>query len=63
MDKTSLAVYLDRDRPGSLYDFLGEFARRSINMTRIESRPSKKMLGDYWFFIDVEGHADDAVLP
>lgn len=61
-DKTSLAVYLDRDRPGALYDFLGEFARRSINMTRIESRPSKKLLGDYWFFIDVEGHAEDPVL-
>jgi prephenate dehydratase len=61
-DKTSLAVYLDRDRPGALYEFLGEFARRSVNMTRIESRPSKKMLGDYWFFIDVEGHAGDAVL-
>jgi prephenate dehydratase len=61
-DKTSLAVYLDRDRPGALYDFLGEFARRSINMTRIESRPSKKILGDYWFFIDVEGHAEDNVL-
>lgn len=61
-DKTSLAVYLDRDRPGALYEFLGEFARRSINMTRIESRPSKKVLGDYWFFIDVEGHADDRIL-
>jgi prephenate dehydratase len=61
-DKTSLAVYLDRDRPGALYEFLGEFARRSINMTRIESRPSKKVLGDYWFFIDVEGHADVGAL-
>lgn len=61
-DKTSLAVYLDRDRPGALYDFLGEFAHRRINMTRIESRPSKKLLGDYWFFIDVEGHRDDALL-
>jgi prephenate dehydratase len=61
-DKTSLAVYLDRDRPGALYEFLGEFARRSINMTRIESRPSKKVLGDYWFFIDVEGHAAEGVL-
>ena len=61
-DKTSLAVYLDRDRPGALYEFLGEFARRSINMTRIESRPSKKVLGDYWFFIDVEGHAEDPTL-
>ncbi len=61
-DKTSLAVYLDRDRPGALYEFLGEFARRSINMTRIESRPSKKVLGDYWFFIDVEGHEKDKAL-
>ena len=61
-DKTSLAVYLDRDRPGALYEFLGEFARRSINMTRIESRPSKKLLGDYWFFIDVEGHQKDPEL-
>jgi prephenate dehydratase len=61
-DKTSLAVYLDRDRPGALYEFLGEFARRSINMTRIESRPSRLALGDYWFFIDVEGHRDDLQL-
>lgn len=61
-DKTSLAVYLDRDRPGALYEFLGEFAKRSINMIRIESRPSKKGLGDYWFFIDVEGHVADAGL-
>jgi prephenate dehydratase len=61
-DKTSLAVYLERDRPGALYEFLGEFARRSINMTRVESRPSKKLLGDYWFFIDVEGHAKDPTL-
>lgn len=61
-DKTSLAVYLDRDRPGALYEFLGEFARRAVNMTRIESRPSKRLLGDYWFFIDVEGHAGDPVL-
>ncbi|MCD1295583.1 prephenate dehydratase [Methanocella sp. CWC-04] len=61
-DKTSLAVYLEKDMPGALYEFLGEFANRSINMTRIESRPSKKMLGEYWFFIDVEGHAEDLVL-
>lgn len=56
-DKTSLAVYLDKDRPGALYDMLGEFAKRKINLTRIESRPSKLALGDYWFFIDVEGHS------
>ncbi len=61
-DKTSLAVYLDKDRPGALYEFLGEFAKRKINMTRIESRPSKLTLGDYWFFIDVEGHCHDEVM-
>ena len=61
-DKTSMAVYLDRDRPGALYEFLGEFARRRINMTRIESRPSRLALGDYWFFIDVEGHQQDKLL-
>ena len=61
-DKTSMAVYLDRDRPGALYEFLGEFARRKINMTRIESRPSRLTLGDYWFFIDVEGHCEDSPL-
>jgi len=58
-DKTSLAVYLDRDRPGALYAILGEFASRDINLTRIESRPSRRGLGDYYFFIDLEGHRDD----
>ena len=54
--KTSIIVYLDRDRPGALYSILGEFARNDINLTRIESRPSKKVLGDYVFYIDFEGN-------
>jgi len=58
-DKTSLIVYLDRDRPGALYSILQEFACRQINLTRIESRPSRKGLGDYYFYIDLEGHVDD----
>ena len=58
-DKTSLAVYLDRDRPGALYEILQEFASRKINLTRIESRPSRRALGDYYFFIDLEGHSSD----
>lgn len=58
-DKTSLVIYLDKDRPGALYDILQEFARRGINLTRIESRPSRRGLGDYYFYIDLEGHVSD----
>lgn len=61
-DKTSLVIYLQRDRPGALFSILQEFAERSINLTRIESRPSRKGLGDYYFYIDLEGHmSEDAV--
>ena len=60
--KTSIIVYLDRDRPGALYEILGEFARRKINLTRIESRPSKKKLGDYLFYIDLEGNTSDDII-
>ncbi len=58
-DKTSLVVYLQRDRPGALFSILQEFASRQINLTRIESRPSRKGLGDYYFYIDLEGHMND----
>lgn len=53
--KTSLIVTAAH-RPGSLYAVLREFTLREINLTRIESRPAKKSLGDYLFFIDLEGH-------
>jgi prephenate dehydratase len=58
-DKTSLVIYLDRDRPGALFNILQEFAKRQINLTRIESRPSRRALGDYYFYIDLEGHISD----
>ena len=57
-DKTSVLIYL-KDYPGALYDVLGEFAHRGINLTKIESRPSKRALGDYMFHIDCEGHIEE----
>ncbi|SJZ71933.1 prephenate dehydratase [Selenihalanaerobacter shriftii] len=53
--KTSLICSPLTDRPGILYEILKEFAQRDINLTKIESRPARKMLGDYIFFIDFEG--------
>lgn len=59
--RTSLILSVN-DRPGALYDILKEFAQRQINLTYIESRPTKSRLGDYLFFIDFEGHREDAVV-
>ena len=57
-DKTSLVFSTD-NKPGSLYRILEIFNLWDINMTRIESRPAKKQLGQYIFFVDIEGHKDD----
>ncbi len=61
-DKTSLAFTFADDRPGLLYEALGEFARHNINLNKIESRPSKEALGRYVFLIDLEGHRQDALI-
>ncbi len=58
-DKTSIVVFIYEDRPGSLLQILQEFAYRYINLTKIQSRPTKKGLGDYCFWIDMEGHIED----
>lgn len=58
-DKTSVVFSLMEDRPGGLYDILGAFAKCNVNLTKIESRPSKKKLGNYIFFIDFQGHKAD----
>ena len=60
--KSSLIIYLEKDRPGALYEILGAFAKRKINLTKIESRPSKKELGDYYFYIDFEGQCSDELI-
>ena len=54
-DKTSLLLS-GKNRPGSLYRLLTPLARRRINMTRIESRPSRRTPWEYVFFIDIDGH-------
>ena len=55
-DKTSLAFTTEHDRPGSLIDVLSELPKRGINLTHIESRPSRQELGIYIFLIDFQGH-------
>ena len=61
-DKTSIVCFQREDRPGSLHGILSEFAARSINLTKLESRPTKRGLGDYCFLIDLEGHVADEVV-
>lgn len=60
--KTSLIIDLKKDQPGGLYQVLGLFARENINLTRIESRPSKTALGKYLFFIDCEASTNHSGL-
>ncbi|MGH9158282.1 MAG: prephenate dehydratase [Acidimicrobiales bacterium] len=61
-DKTSIVCFQDADRPGSLHAILGQFSARNINLTKLESRPTKQGLGDYCFVIDLEGHLADEVV-
>ncbi|MDP8960618.1 MAG: prephenate dehydratase [Actinomycetota bacterium] len=58
-DKTSLVVFIEENRPGALLKLLEIFAERDLNLTKIESRPTKAELGEYCFFMDVEGHLAD----
>ncbi len=58
-DKTSMVVFIDENRPGALLTLLEIFAERDLNLTRLESRPTKAELGNYCFFLDVEGHLAD----
>ena len=58
-DKTSVVCFIEKDRPGALLAILHEFSDRGINLTKLESRPTKERLGEYCFFIDIEGHVDE----
>lgn len=59
-DRTSLVAYLRTNHSGALLEILTEFAVRGVNLTRIESRPTKTRLGQYFFTIDCEGHVAEA---
>jgi prephenate dehydratase len=61
-DKTTLVCFQRSDRPGSLLAILQEFSARAINLTKLESRPTKRNLGDYCFFIDIDGHIADELV-
>ena len=58
-DKTSFCFTFAEDAPGSLYNALGIFASRNINLVKIESRPTKESLGQYNFLVDCEGHREN----
>jgi prephenate dehydratase len=58
-DKTSVVVFFGEDRPGLLLRILDELALRGINLTKVESRPTKTTLGDYCIFIDCDAHPEE----
>lgn len=61
--KTSILITLPEDFPGALHQVLAAFAWRKINLSRIESRPTKKKLGNYFFFIDIDMSLESVLLP
>lgn len=61
-DKTTMVLFMREDHPGALLEILEQFASRGVNLCRIESRPTKRTLGDYCFSVDAEGHVNDARL-
>ena len=58
-DRTSLAAFIGIDHAGALLEILTEFAKRNVNLTFIQSRPTGIELGHYHFIIDAEGHIQD----
>src|SRR5690625_1836116 len=62
LERTSLLITLPEDRAGVLHQVLSAFAWRKMNLSKIESRPMKTGLGNYFFIIDVDETYDDVLL-
>ena len=61
-DKTTIAFGVPYDKPGTLVGVLNSFAGEKVNLSRIESRPSRKALGEYIFYVDLEAHREEPSL-
>jgi prephenate dehydratase len=61
-DRTTVVCFQRSDRPGSLAEILARFSARNLNLTRIESRPTKQALGEYCFVIEFSGHVVDELV-
>jgi len=61
-DRTSLCVHEIPNRPGVLDQILQVMARHGLNLSKVESRPTRRKIGEYQFYIDLEGHREDAVV-
>ncbi|MCX6004813.1 MAG: ACT domain-containing protein, partial [Chloroflexi bacterium] len=60
-DKTSIVTLL-KHKPGTLFEIIKEFADREVNLTKVETRPTRKTPWEYHFYIDFEGHRQDPVI-
>ena len=61
-DKTTIAFGVPYDKPGTLVGVLNSFSKEKVNLSRIESRPSRKALGEYIFYVDLEAHREEPSL-
>jgi prephenate dehydratase len=59
-DRTTLVLFMHANHPGALLEILTELSVRGVNLSRLESRPTAKQLGDYYFSIDCEGHVAES---